>query len=278
LTDRHDGQGMTPGPRRKALLIKEKEFTLLRDERVAATRPAGKRPTRLRSTADGEADAGRFSTAKPASSSTTSCSSRSGTRGALTARFADNSTRVVHLNARDVTMIAVSGAARHSRPTGSGWAGAMGLLARERIQLRLRRVVHPEQQETEGVTTTPSGSAHARQGRAQRLLQGRRRESFHTYSAYARGIDIVNTVTTTSTSFPRLGEEGRPPSTGALSRPRRASCDHRVPVTRARRDPVGSLFDAFGAGKISPDSESRPPPRMRRWLQRACPCSRPCSS
>ncbi len=135
---------------RTSLLAKEKEFTRLRDE---LSRQRRELPwvlvdaPYLFETPDGESTLAELFDGRSQLASTTSCSSPEWDEGCPHCSFwADNFDGIdVHLHHRDVTFLAVSRAplAKIERVQGAdGVALHVGLVVRERVQLRLPRVVH----------------------------------------------------------------------------------------------------------------------------------------
>ena len=109
--------------------------------------------------------------------------------------------------ARDVTMVAVSRAplGQARSPTGSGWAGAS---TGSRRSATTSTTTTASRSRPSRCRTRPSTTTARHPGLADRegvsvFAKDERGRVFHTYSAYARGIDLLNAAYTTSTSSRR---------------------------------------------------------------------------
>jgi predicted dithiol-disulfide oxidoreductase (DUF899 family) len=132
---------------RGELLAKEKELTRLRDELSRQRRALGWVKVEKDYVFDGPQGKRRcrgFSRGEASSSSTTSCSTRAGRKGARAARWADNFNGVVvHLAHRDVTLVTVSKARREQIEAfrkRMGWSFKW-VSARQRLRTRLPRLL-----------------------------------------------------------------------------------------------------------------------------------------
>jgi predicted dithiol-disulfide oxidoreductase (DUF899 family) len=122
---------------------------------------------------------------------------------------------VVHLNARDVTMVAVSRAPFDKlRPTASGWAGASNGSHRRGTAFNSDlRVSFTPEEASEAVYNfgTMSPGFSDREG-VSVFYKDESGKVFHTYSTYARGIDILNAAYNYLDLVPKgRGEEEGPP-------------------------------------------------------------------
>ena len=205
---------------RTDLLAREKEFTRLRDELAEQRRalpweevektyvfdgPDGKRT--LGELFDGRSQLIVYHFMYPADwdAGCSSCSF-----------WADNfDPIIVHLNARDVTMVAVSRApARQADrvPPADGMEFRLVLVGRQRFQQRPGGRIHPRGGRAGRVLQLQAGADRPHRARGdERLLQGRRGRIFHTYSAYARGIDLMNTAYNYLDTVPKGRDEGGRP-------------------------------------------------------------------
>jgi predicted dithiol-disulfide oxidoreductase (DUF899 family) len=204
---------------RKALLVKEKEFTRARDELSRQRRelpwetveeyvfdgPKGKQT--LSELFDGRSQlvVYHFMFEPEWDEGCASCSF-----------WADNfDPNVVHLEARDVTMIAVSRAplakiaAYKER---MGWSFHWVSSHENDFNFDYRVSFAPEQEETAVYNYGSQSPSNAEREGASVFAKDEGGNVFHTYSAYARGIDLVNTAYNYLDLIPKgRDEEGRAP-------------------------------------------------------------------
>ena len=173
-----------------------------RRARRRAPRPAlgqGREIVCLRRPA-GKGNAGRpVRRPQPARRSTTSCSAPTGRRDVRScSHWADSfNGTIVHFNHRDVTMVAVSRAPyakARGVPAKDGLGLQVALVVRDRFQLRLSGFLHAGRDRAEGraLQFHPWRPARSEREGVSVFFKDPAGTVFHTYSAYARGIDPMS--------------------------------------------------------------------------------------